>query len=161
MNNITIIAVGNIKENYFREAADEYLKRISPYAAVTVRELKEEKLPDRALSVTAAEIKKALQKEGNAIIGSLPKNAYVISLCVEGVKYSSEQFAGIFGTVPSGRNIVFIIGSSHGLSDDVKEKFDLKLSFSDMTFPHRLMRVILCEQLYRAFTIINNGKYHK
>ncbi|NCA93507.1 23S rRNA (pseudouridine(1915)-N(3))-methyltransferase RlmH [bacterium] len=163
MNNIKIIAVGNIKESYFREAVDEYLKRISAYASVTVAELKEERLPDNVVSeaVAVAQIKKALQKEGKAIIDSLPKNAYVVSLCVEGKKSSSEQFAAMLDTVPSGRPLTFIIGSSHGLSDEVKDRSDQKLSFSDMTFPHRLMRVILCEQIYRGFNIINNGKYHK
>ncbi len=159
MKEITIIAVGDIKENWYREAVGEYLKRISAYAKVNVRELKEERLPED--KPNEAEIQKALQKEGAAIITSLPKRAYAISLCIEGEKYTSERFAELLSSAPTEKHLTFIIGSSHGLSDEVKAKSDLKLSLSDMTFPHRLARVMLCEQLYRGFSILNNGKYHK
>jgi 23S rRNA (pseudouridine1915-N3)-methyltransferase len=160
MKSVTIIAVGNIKEKFFSDAVEEYSKRISAYSAISVVEIKEEKLSENQKS--HSEIQAALSREGKAVLAAIPKNAFVISLCIEGKKCSSVAFADILDKVFSaGKHVVFIIGSSHGLSDEVKAASDIKLSFSDMTFPHRLMRVILCEQIYRALSILNNGKYHK
>ncbi len=158
MKDITVIAVGNIKEDYYREAISEYAKRISAYAKITVKELKEEKLGDEE---SAADIAKSLQKEGKAILDAIPKNAVVVSLCVEGKKYTSESFASLIDRATINNPLVFIIGSSHGICGDVKKVSDFKVSFSDMTFPHRLMRVILFEQIYRGLSILNGGKYHK
>ncbi len=158
--NITVIALGRLKEDYLKSAVNEYSKRISPYGKLTLTELSPQKLSD---SPSEAEINAALSKEADEIFKKIPSNAYVISLCVEGVKKSSEALAAQFKKCAlSGKsNIVFIIGSSYGLTPSVKEKSDLKLSFSDMTFPHQLMRVMLLEQIYRAFQINSNGKYHK
>lgn len=158
--NITVIALGRLKEDYLKSAVNEYSKRISPYGKLTLTELSPQKLSE---SPSEAEINAALSKEADEIFKKIPSNAYVISLCVEGVKKSSEALAAQFKKCAlSGKsNIVFIIGSSYGLAPSVKEKSDLKLSFSDMTFPHQLMRVMLLEQIYRAFQINSNGKYHK
>lgn len=158
--NITVIALGRLKEAYLKSAVDEYSKRISPYGRLNIIELTPERLSD---SPSEAEISAALSKEAEEILKKTPSNAYIISLCVEGAKKSSEALAAQFQKCAlSGKsNIVFIIGSSYGLSPAVKEKSDLKLSFSDMTFPHQLMRVMLLEQIYRAFQINSNGKYHK
>ncbi len=153
-----MIAVGSIKEDYFKEAISEYAKRISAYARITVKELKEEKLDD---AESEGETSKALEKEGKAILDAIPKNAFVVSLCVEGKKYTSESFASLIDRSTLNTPLAFIIGSSHGLCDDVKKRSDARVSFSDMTFPHRLMRVILFEQIYRGLSILNNGKYHK
>lgn len=158
--NITVIALGRLKEDYLKSAVNEYSKRISPYGRLTLTELSPQKLSD---SPSEAEINAALSKEADEIFKKIPSGAFVISLCVEGVKKSSEALAAQFKKCAlSGKsNIVFIIGSSYGLAPSVKEKSDLKLSFSDMTFPHQLMRVMLLEQIYRAFQINSNGKYHK
>ena len=158
MKDITVIAVGNMKEEYFREAISEYAKRISAYARITVKELKEEKLDD---AESESETAKALEKEGKAILDAIPKGSVVVSLCVEGKKYTSESFASLIESSTSNTPVTFIIGSSHGLCSDVKKRSDFRVSFSDMTFPHRLMRVILFEQIYRGLSILNNGKYHK
>lgn len=158
--NITVIALGRLKEDYLKSAVSEYSKRISPYGRLTITELNPQKLSE---SPSQAEINAALSKEADEILKKIPSGAFVISLCVEGVKKSSEALATQFKKCAlSGKsNIAFIIGSSYGLSPEVKEKSDLKLSFSDMTFPHQLMRVMLLEQIYRAFQINSNGKYHK
>lgn len=158
MIGITVIAVGCIKETYYAEAISEYAKRISSYARITVKELKEEKIANED---SQGEIRNALKKEAKAIIDSIPKNACIISLCVEGKGLTSEGFADLIETNTINTPIAFIIGSSHGLDDDIKKMSSFKLSFSQMTFPHRLMRVILFEQIYRGLSIINNGKYHK
>ena len=158
MTDVFIIAVGNEKEEYYRAAIDEYAKRISAFARVTVREIKEKRLPERA---AAGETARALDEEGKDILASLPKNCTLCALCVEGRQLSSEGFAEFIGDSALKGPLAFVIGSSCGLSQNVKDAAQLKLSFSKMTFPHRLMRVILFEQLYRAFSILNNGKYHK
>lgn len=159
MKNITVIAVGNIKENYFTDAINEYAKRIFPFASLSVIEIKEERLPDNPKNT--GEIQVAINKEGKAILNALPKNPLVIALCIEGRKCSSRKFAELIDkSFTAGRHTVFIIGSTYGLSEEVKARADIKLSFSDMTFPHRLMRVILFEQLYRGLSILNNGRYH-
>ena len=158
--NITVIALGKLKEDYLRKAVDEYSKRIMPYGRLEITELAPERLPD---SPSQAQIDCALEKEADEIIKKIPNGAYVITLCVEGAKKSSEQLAAeIKKAALDGKScIAFIIGSSYGLSKRVKALSNLRLSFSDMTFPHQLMRVMLLEQIYRAFQINNNGKYHK
>ena len=145
MQKINIVCVGKIKEKFYSDAANEYLKRLSRFSKIEVREIAECK----SLEEEAALILKAAKGR-------------IIALCIEGKKYSSEEFAGyIKELTDTGSECTFIIGSSCGLSDEVKNKANLKLSFSDMTFPHKLMRVILLEQIYRAFMINGGGEYHK
>lgn len=159
MAHITIISVGTLKEDYLRDALSEYKKRLSQFARVEDVVIKEERITDEN---SPAQIKNALNTEGVKILGAVPRGAYRIALCVEGVQYSSEQLAEIIGKAQDAQGkIAFIIGSSHGLSDEVKAAADLKLSFSKLTFPHQLMKVVLTEAIYRSFTIISGKKYHK
>ncbi len=141
MLNITVLCVGTLKEQYLRDAIKEYSKRISGYARLKITETSS----DREL------------------IPKLPKKAFKIALCVEGKQLSSEELSErISDTAINGiSEIVFVIGDSDGMGEDVKVACDFRLSFSKMTFPHQLMRVILLEQIYRALSIANNGKYHK
>ena len=159
MANITIISVGTLKEDYLKEAVDEYKKRLSQYARVDEVNIKEEKIQNEEDS---SEVKRALENEADKILSSIPKGASKIALCVEGKQYDSVALAGLIGKMAdeSGK-IALIIGSSHGLSDRVKRECDVRLSFSALTFPHQLMRVILFEALYRSFTILAGKKYHK
>lgn len=158
--NVTIICVGKLKEKFFKEATDEYIKRISRFAKVNVLELSDEAIPANA---SPAEEKNVLFREGEKILAKIPKGAFVISLCIEGKELSSTQMSRFLeeklGEGVS--NICFIIGGSLGLSDEVKNRSDFKLSFSKMTFPHQLMRVVLLEQVYRCFKISANESYHK
>ncbi len=158
--NITIIALGKLKEKYLTDAISEYSKRISAYGKLQIIELNPVRLSDNP---SQTEIDNALSKEAEEIKKKIPNNSYVFSLCIEGKEKSSESFAkAINDAAINGKsNIVFIIGSSFGLSPEIKTLSDFKLSFSPMTFPHQLMRVMLLEQIYRAFQINNNGKYHK
>lgn len=158
--NITVITLGKLKESYLRDAVKEYAKRISAYGVCDIIELTPVKLSDNP---SASEIDKALSKEAEDIKKKIPNNSYIFSLCIEGKAKSSEDFASAIknATINGKSNIVFIIGSSFGLSPEIKALSDFKLSFSPMTFPHQLMRVMLLEQIYRAFQINNNGKYHK
>lgn len=145
MQKINIVCVGKIKEKFYTDAAQEYLKRLSRFAKVEVREVAE----CRNLEEEAALILKAAKGR-------------TVALCIEGKKFSSEELAAyIKELTDTGSECTFIIGSSCGLSDEVKNKANLKLSFSDLTFPHQLMRVILLEQIYRAFMINGGGEYHK
>lgn len=158
--NITVIALGKLKEKYLTDAISEYSKRISAYGKLQIIELNPVRLSDNP---SQTEIDNALSKEAEEIKKKIPNNSYVFSLCIEGKEKSSESFAkAINDAAINGKsNIVFIIGSSFGLSPEIKSLSDFKLSFSPMTFPHQLMRVMLLEQIYRAFQINNNGKYHK
>ena len=158
--NITVIALGKLKEKYLTDAISEYGKRISAYGKLQIIELNPVRLSDNP---SQTEIDNALSKEAEEIKKKIPNNSYVFSLCIEGKEKSSESFAkAINDAAINGKsNIVFIIGSSFGLSHEIKNLSDFKLSFSPMTFPHQLMRVMLLEQIYRAFQINNNGKYHK
>jgi 23S rRNA (pseudouridine1915-N3)-methyltransferase len=158
--NITVIALGKLKEKYLTDAISEYAKRISAYGKLQIIELNPVRLSDNP---SQTEIDNALSKEAEEIKKKIPNNSYVFSLCIEGKEKSSESFAkAINDAAINGKsNIVFIIGSSFGLSPEIKTLSDSKLSFSPMTFPHQLMRVMLLEQIYRAFQINNNGKYHK
>ena len=145
MHKINIVCVGKLKEKFFADAVAEYLKRLSRFAQVTVRELPE---------------KRTLAEEGELILKEL--RGYVFVLAVEGGEMASETLAArIKQRCDAGRELTFVIGSSCGLCDKVKEKADCLLSFSRMTFPHQLMRVILCEQIYRAFMINAGAEYHK
>ena len=159
MANITIITVGTLKESYLKDAVSEYKKRLSQYARVDEVNIKEEKIANED---DATEIRRALESEADKIIAAIPKGAGKIALCVEGKQYDSVALAGLIGrmTDESGK-IALIIGSSHGLSERVKRECDVRLSFSALTFPHQLMRVILYEALYRSFTILAGKKYHK
>ncbi|MBQ8868797.1 MAG: 23S rRNA (pseudouridine(1915)-N(3))-methyltransferase RlmH [Oscillospiraceae bacterium] len=157
---VTVICIGKLKESFFREAAAEYQKRLSRFCSFNIKELAEAPLPENP---SDAQVAAALKKEGEAVINEIPSGAYSVALCVEGKQLSSPELAEkIEGVALSGKsNVCFIIGSSFGLSDEVKQKCDLKLSFSKMTFPHQLFRVLLLEQIYRAFSITNKMKYHK
>ncbi len=159
MANITVITVGTLKENYLREAVSEYKKRLSQYARVDEIELKEERIANED---NRAEIGSALEREAEKIISAIPKDSLKIALCVEGKQFTSEELAAtLAGGVNSSGKITFIIGSSYGLSERVKRECDVRLSFSRLTFPHQLMRVILFESVYRSFTIISGKRYHK
>jgi len=149
-----------MKEKYFKEAIDEYKKRLSPAFDITDIEIKEEKLPDKP---NESEIIACLKKEGEKILAKTNKNSYKIALCVEGKKLPSENFASLlYGEKAiNSSSVDFIIGSSHGLSGEVKKSADYLLSMSDMTFSHRLARVMLMEQIYRAYSIETGRKYHK
>ena len=159
MANITVITVGTLKEGYLKDAVAEYKKRLSQYARVDKINIKEEKIQNED---DPSEVKRALESEADKILSAIPKGAGKIALCVEGKQYDSVALAGLIGRMAdeSGK-IALIIGSSHGLSDRVKRECDVRLSFSALTFPHQLMRVILFEALYRSFTILAGKKYHK
>jgi len=159
MTQITLITVGTLKESYLKDAVAEYKKRLSQFARVDEVSLKEELIRNEE---DRREIESALSSEGERIVAAMPKGAYKIALCVEGVQYDSVKLAEIIGAAQdrSGK-IALVIGSSHGLAESVKRECDLRLSFSKLTFPHQLMRVILFEALYRSFTIIAGKKYHK
>lgn len=158
--NVTIIAVGKLKENFFIAAAEEYKKRLSAYCKLTVTEIEAAKLPS---APNASEISQALLSEEAKIIKAIPKNTTVIAMCVEGKEMSSEKFARLLDeyAVNGESSITFIIGGSYGLSENVKSQAKLKFSMSPMTFPHRLFRVMLLEQVYRAFKINEGSNYHK
>ncbi len=157
---IKIIAVGKLKEKYLAEAVGEYEKRLSRFARVEIVQLPDVKIPDKA---SAAEEAAVLKAEGDKILEKIPQSAYVYALCVEGGQIDSEGFAAQFKTLAlSGRSeVCFVIGGSLGLDARVKARADVRLSFSKMTFPHMLMRVILLEQIYRAFKINGGESYHK
>ncbi len=159
MIKVTLIALGRFKENYLRSACDEYQKRLSRYCSLNITELNPVTLLENP---SKAQIDSALKKEAEQILSKIPDNTYKIALCVEGKKLSSESFAEKIETLKNdGKGICFIIGSSYGLDDSVKQKADLKLSLSDMTFPHQLFRVMLLEQIYRGFKINEGSTYHK
>ena len=159
MVNLTLISVGTLKEKYLREATDEYKKRLSQYARVEEINIKEEAIRNED---DVSEIARALDSEGDKILSSIPKDAFKIALCVEGVQYSSEGLAKVIGgACDTVGKIALIIGSSHGLSPKVKSAADIKLSISKLTFPHQLMRPVLFEAIYRSFTILHGKRYHK
>ncbi len=159
MATVTVITVGTLKESYLREAVAEYKKRLSQYARVEEIELKEERISDED---NRSQISAALECEADKILSAIPKGSIKIALCVEGKQYSSEELANIIGEACDGcGRITLIIGSSWGLSERVKRECDLRLSFSKLTFPHQLMKVILLESVYRSFTILRGKRYHK
>lgn len=157
--NITVICVGKLKERYLKDALQEYAKRLSRFAKLDILELPDRKIPENASKAQEAEV---LKKEGEEILAKIKPNSYVISLCIEGKELSSTELAEKMRDISmiSG-NITFIIGGSLGLSDAVKVASSLRLSFGKITLPHQLMRVVLLEQIYRAFKINNNEAYHK
>lgn len=158
--NINIIAVGKLKEKYLKEAVSEYSKRLSKYCRLDIIEVSDEKAPENMSQVEEAAVK---GKEGQAILRHVKSDTYVIALAIDGKMLSSEAFADFINDLGiKGRsNIAFIIGGSLGLSDEVLKRADFKLSFSPMTFPHQLMRVILLEQIYRGYRINMGEPYHK
>lgn len=157
---ITIIAVGKIKEKFYRDAVEEYLKRLSKYCKVEIIELTDEKTPDK---ITELSSKRILAIEGERILSKIKPDAFVCTLEIQGKRYDSVSFANMINDlgIKGKSHIQFIIGGSLGLHESVSKCSDCKISFSDMTFPHQLMRVILCEQIYRAYRIIQNEPYHK
>lgn len=159
MSVLTIITVGSLKEGYLRDAVAEYKKRLSQYTRVEEIELREERVKDEK---DQTDIKRALDREAEHILNAMPKESLKIALCVEGREYSSERLAELIESgIDAGGRICLIIGSSHGLSERVKSACGVRLSFSKLTFPHQLMKVILMEALYRSFTIIHGKSYHK
>lgn len=161
MLTINIITVGKLKEKYLRDAVSEYAKRLSIFCKFNVVELCEKRLPDNP---SQKEIENALSNEGKAMLPYIDsKSAYNFAMCIEGKQMSSEDLAQIFNSIAvSGKSTInFVIGSSFGIFNDIKSKANFKLSMSKMTFPHQLARVMLSEQIYRAFQILNHSKYHK
>lgn len=157
---ITLITVGKIKEKYLEDAIAEYSKRLSRYCKLEIVQVADEKTPDRAGEVMEEQIK---DKEGERILSHVKDGAYVIALAIDGRMVSSEELAEMIDGlgVRGESHIQFVIGGSLGLSKKVLCRADFKLSFSKMTFPHQLMRVILLEQIYRSYRIINGEPYHK
>jgi len=157
---IQVISVGKIKERYLIEGIAEYKKRLSVYAKIDFIEVADEKAPE---NLSAAEMEQIKVREGEKILSKIPADSYKIALTIDGKAMSSEKFAETLDQLATYGNskITFIIGGSLGLSDEVIRLAQLKLSFSEMTFPHQLMKLILMEQLYRAFRINNNAPYHK
>ncbi len=158
--NITIIAVGKVKEKYAKEGIQQFMKRLQPYAKVKIIELTDEPAPEHLSAKEEEEVKR---KEGKKIIAKLADNMHVVALDLNGRERTSEQFATWMDDHRTyGRSkIAFVIGGSLGLSDDVLKRADEKIAFSKMTFPHQLMRLFLVEQIYRAFRIVHNEPYHK
>ena len=157
---ITLVTVGKIKERYFEDAIKEYSKRLGRYCKLDIVQVQDEKAPDGASEAVERQIK---DKEGQRILSNIKDGAYVIALAIEGRMLSSEELAsrlqklGVDGI----SHIVFVIGGSLGLSDEVMRRADFALSFSKMTFPHQMMRVVLLEQVYRSYRIMAGEPYHK
>lgn len=159
MLNVNIICIGSLKEKFFADAVNEYKKRLSRYCKFSIIELDEEKINDKESS---SQIEKTLTKEGERILAKIGKSDYVVAMCIEGKELSSQQLSEKLTDISMATGTVdFVIGGSWGLSNSVKNRADFKLSVSKMTFPHQLFRVMLSEQIYRAFTISANAKYHK
>lgn len=158
--NVTLIVVGKNKEKFFKEAVDEYSKRLSKFCKLNIIEVDDEETPANSSDSFDTLIK---DKEGERILKKIPSSAFVFTLEIDGKKYDSVAFSRKIEKlcVSGNSHICFIIGGSLGLSDSVRKISNERISFSDMTFPHQLMRVILLEQVYRAFKIINNEPYHK
>lgn len=154
---IKIIALGKIKEKFLRDGIDEFLKRLSPYTSIEIVELNPIEIKDDNL------IEKVLKEEGEKILSLIKDNAYVITMEIKGQQLSSEEFANKINeiTISGISELVFIIGSSHGISAIVSQRANFKMSMSKMTFLHQFARLLLVEQIYRAFKILNGEKYHK
>ena len=157
---ISIVCVGKIRESFYRQAIEEYAKRLSKYCKLEIIEVGDEKTPDKASEALESQIK---EKEADRILEKIKEDAYVFTLEIKGKSYTSEAFAEMIQktTVQGKSHLVFVIGGSLGLHEKVLKRSNHAISFSDMTFPHQLMRVILTEQIYRAFRIINGEPYHK
>jgi 23S rRNA (pseudouridine1915-N3)-methyltransferase len=160
MRNITVACVGKLKEPYLREACVEYSKRLGGFCKFTIAEVDEERLPDKP---SQASIDMGLAAEGRRLLAKTPAGSVRVALCIEGETMSSQKLAHYLdGLALRGQSdVTFYIGGSWGLSDEVKASSDMRLSMSPMTFPHQLARVMLLEQIYRAFQISSGGKYHK
>ena len=160
MQRVTVLCVGKLKERFYADAAAEYVKRLQRYCKLEIIELPEQRLPE---DPSPAEIQRALRAEGAAIREKLPKGGAVVALCIEGKPCSSEELSrrmADFG-IQGRTQVTFIIGGSFGLDEDVKKQADWRLSMSPMTFPHHMARIMLLEQLYRAYQIAAGTKYHK
>ena len=160
MQRVTLICVGKLKEKFYQEACAEYIKRLSRHCRLEIWELPEQKLPD---APSPAQIQQALEREAEAVREKLPAGALLAALCIEGTLCSSEELArrlADWGNQGEKR-LVFLIGGSHGLHPSLKEAARFRLSMSPMTFPHHLARVMLLEQLYRGYQILEGVKYHK
>lgn len=160
MLHVNIICVGKIKEKFFKDSIDEYSKRLSKYCNLNIIELPDEKIPNNASEKEMSIIK---EKEGTNILNNIKKDNYIICLDLKGKQFTSEDFSNKINNISINQtgSITFIIGGSLGISQNVLDKANELISFSKMTFPHQLFRVILLEQIYRAFKIINNETYHK
>lgn len=160
MLSMTLLCVGKLKERYWTEACEEYAKRMKGFCQFRMIEVDEERMPER---FNDTHIRHTLEKEGQRLLAAVPKGAMIVALCIEGRMLTSELLAQELeeAAVSGCGHIVFVIGGSWGLSDEVKQAARLRLSMSRMTFPHQLARVMLCEQLYRACQINGGGKYHK
>lgn len=160
MINVQLICVGKLKERFYIDAAAEYQKRLTPFCRFQLTELPEERLPQ---DPSQAQIDAALKKEAAAIRAKLPPNASLIALCIEGRLRSSQELAGLLQTWENNpaKHLIFLIGGSYGLDETLKKEAWVNLSMSPMTFPHHLARIMLLEQLYRAFQINAGTKYHK
>lgn len=160
MQRVTVLCVGKLKEKFYIDAAAEYVKRLQRHCKLELIELPEQRLPD---DPSPAEIQKALRAEGDAIRERLPKGGAVIALCIEGKPCSSQELSrrmADFG-VQGKTQLTFLIGGSVGLDEDLKRRADWRLSMSPMTFPHHMARIMLLEQIYRAYQIADGTKYHK
>lgn len=160
MQRVTVLCVGKLKEKFYIDAAAEYVKRLQRHCKLELIELPEQRLPD---DPSPAEIQKALRTEGDAIREKLPKGGAVIALCIEGKPCSSQELSrrmAEFG-VQGKTQLTFLIGGSVGLDEDLKRQADWRLSMSPMTFPHHMARIMLLEQIYRAYQIAGGTKYHK
>ncbi len=159
---VLLICVGKLKEKFYADAVAEYVKRLGAYCKLEIVELAEERLPQ---TPSRALVEAALAKEADAIRGKVPPGAYVVALCVEGRMRSSEELAaklrGAAWGDGSAKRLVFLIGGSYGLDEGLKQEAQDRLSMSPMTFPHHLARVMLLEQIYRAFKINEGSQYHK
>ncbi len=157
---ITILCVGKIKEKFYRDAIAEFEKRLGRYCRLEILEVADEQTPEGASSALEEQIR---EKEGARILSRIREGQFVCTLEIQGRKMTSEQFAAFLEqtAMEEKGQIVFVIGGSLGLSQAVRQRSDLAVSFSDMTFPHQLMRVILCEQIYRGFRISRGEPYHK
>ena len=160
MQRVTVLCVGKLKEKFYIDAAAEYVKRLQRHCKLELIELPEQRLPDDA---SPAEIQKALRAEGDAIREKLPKGGAVIALCIEGKPCSSEELSRRMAdlAVQGKTQLTFLIGGSVGLDEDLKRRADWRLSMSPMTFPHHMARIMLLEQIYRAYQIADGTKYHK
>ncbi len=160
MQRVIIICVGKLKEKFYAEAVSEYTKRLSRYCRLEIIELPEQRLPD---APAPAEIQRALAKEADAVRARIPPSSYTVALCIEGRLHSSEELARRLDTWSNRgeKRLVFLIGGSYGLHPSIKSEAGVQFSMSPMTFPHHLARVMLLEQLYRGFQILEGGKYHK
>lgn len=160
MIKISIISVGKIKEKYLKLGIEEFSKRLSKYCKLDIIEVNDEKAPE---NLSSKEMNIVKDKEGKSILSKIKQTQYVVALAIDGYKLSSEKFAKKLDklSLEGNSHICFVIGGSLGLSDEVLSRADMKMSFSDMTFPHQMMRLILLEQIYRCFRINNHEPYHK